>query len=98
MSRLCFSYLPPSFCKKCVAIRRELWYNGCMIKFDEEGLHFDVDLNEDDFKALEAYVAAVRVDERIRLIRFLDTTIPRPEATEETPVEEVAEVAEPTND
>lgn len=80
-----------------------------MITFDKEGLHFDVDLTQEDFKALEAYVAAIRVDERVRLIQFLDSTLPKAQATteettseettvEEAPAEETVDVAESTND
>jgi hypothetical protein len=61
-----------------------------MITFDKEGLHFDVDLTPEDFQALEAYVKAIRVDERIRLIQFLDSTLPKPEAPAEPVAEEVA--------
>jgi hypothetical protein len=77
-----------------------------MITFDKEGLHFDVDLTPEDFQALEAYVTAIRVDERVRLIQFLDSTLPKAQPTEETPAEdatveapaeETADVTEPTS-
>lgn len=66
-----------------------------MIKFDEKGLHFDVDLTEEDFKALGDYVDAVRVDERIRLIRFIESTLPKatPEEAAQDAAEEVVEEA-----
>lgn len=68
-----------------------------MIIFNEKGLQFEIELSEDDVKALEAYIAAVRIDERVRLINFLQSTIALPTKTEEThEVSEEPATEEPT--
>lgn len=61
-----------------------------MITFDDNGLHFDVDLTQDDFDALQKYVLAVRADERLHIVKAIASTL------QPKPVEEVAE--EPTEE